>query len=353
MTSVVRFSRPNERTDPAGEPEARPSPVLEISGLSVKLRGGDAARPVIDDVSFTVGRGEVMALVGESGCGKSVTAQAVMQLLPRSMKVTSGRVVLDGRDMSGLPEPELRTLRGRVASLIFQDPMSSLNPLMTVGAQVAEALVVHRLCGAREAWERAVDLLATVQIPSPRERATDYPHRLSGGMRQRVMIAIALACEPKLIIADEPTTALDVTIQRQIVDLLREKQSERNIGLLLITHDFGLVSELADRVTVMYAGRVVEEASPSDLFRGAGHPYSDALLRAMPSFSRTAAPRGPGERLADIGGAVPALGERVDGCAFRPRCPVAIDACERVVPPLRRFGPGRRAACLLVPEASR
>lgn len=320
------------------------APVLRVDGLSVGLHGQGAVRSVIEDVSFTVRAGEVVALLGESGCGKSVTAQALMQLLPPAMSVTGGRVVLDGRDMSRLSGDELRSLRGGVVSMIFQDPMSSLNPLMTVGAQIAEALVVHGRCRWREARKRAIELLDLVRIPAPDIRARDYPHSLSGGMRQRVMIAIALACQPKLIIADEPTTALDVTIQRQIIDLLRDLQKEQGIGLLLITHDFGVVSELADRITVMYAGRVVEQASTPDLIDHAVHPYTRALLRAMPSFSRSEAPH-PGARLAEIGGAVPALGQRPDGCTFRPRCAIAADKCALVAPPLIRVGEGRRAAC--------
>src|SRR2546421_1466526 len=286
-------------------------PLLDVRDLctSFFLEGGEAR--AVDGVSFALDAGRVLGLVGESGCGKSVTALSLMRLVPPPGRIVGGKVSFDGRDLLTLPEREMRTVRGAGLAMIFQEPMTSLNPVLTVGSQIAEAVRLHRPVSRREAWERAVELLAEVGIPEPARRARDHPHRLSGGMRQRVMIAMAISCEPRALIADEPTTALDVTIQAEILDLLRALREQRGMAVLLITHDLGVVAEQADEVAIMYAGRIVEHAATADLFADPRHPYTEALLRSMP---RLGAPTG---RLATIPGNVPALGHLPSGCAFR------------------------------------
>jgi len=308
-------------------------PVLEIDGLTVTV----ADRPLVEDLSLRIDRGEMLGLVGESGCGKSITALSVMKLLPPAVRISSGTVRYRGRDLQSLPEEALRQLRGDRIAMIFQEPATSLNPVFTIGDQIAEALIVHRNLSKVEARAAAGDLLALVGIPAARLQLDRYPHNLSGGQRQRVMIATALACEPDLLIADEPTTALDVTVQAQILALIDRLRRERGMACLLITHDFGVVAEICDRVAVMYAGRIVETAPVTALFAHPRHRYTAALLATMPAANP------PGHRLPAISGNVPPPGERKVGCSFHPRCPSALARCATERPPLE--GETHRFAC--------
>ena len=326
------------------EPAEIAGALLQVRGLTTtfKTRAGEVK--AVDSVDLTVRRGEVVALVGESGCGKSVTALSILRLIRAPAgRIAGGQILFDGADLLGLDEEDIRRIRGDRIAMIFQDPMTALNPVFTIGAQIAEAFRLHRPIGRREAWDRAVDLLARVRIPNPKQRAHEYPHRLSGGMRQRVMIAIALACNPDLLIADEPTTALDVTIQAQILDLLREVQADSGMGLLMITHDLGVVAEIADRVAVMYAGRVVEEASVDVLFDHPQHPYTRGLLAGARIDAA------PGEPLPEIPGAVPSLLDMPAGCAFAARCSVARPRCQMEAPALVTTADDRRVACFAAP----
>jgi oligopeptide/dipeptide ABC transporter ATP-binding protein len=291
-------------------------------------------------VSFEIRRGETLGLVGESGSGKSVTAFSILRLLPPAGRITAGQVIFQGRDLLTLSEREMCGVRGAGIGLVFQEPMAALNPVMRVGAQVAEALVVHGMAGKREARERAIALLQAVKIVDPQKRVDDYPHQLSGGMRQRVMLAVALACKPPLVIADEPTTALDVTVQAQILDLLREMKRAFDLSLLLITHDLGVIAEVADRVAVMYAGRIVEQGPVRAIFRAPAHPYTRGLLASIPHGRA-------GQRLTVIEGVVPSLSALPPGCAFAPRCSERRPDCERAVPPDVMVAEGHRARCIL------
>ncbi len=323
------------RPDPSHPPSASPPPVLEVENLRTEFRSAKGPLPAVDGLSFTVRAGETLCLVGESGCGKSVTALSILRLVADPPgRVAGGRVLFGGRDLLALSEPEMEAIRGDEISMIFQEPMTSLNPLHTVGRQVAEAIALHRQLGAREAMAGAVAMLRRVQIPDPERRAASWPHQLSGGMRQRVMIAMALSCTPKLLIADEPTTALDVTIQAQILALMREQQETLGMAMLLITHDMGVVAENADRVVVMYAGRKVEEAPVAELFDRPAHPYTRGLLGSLPRLDEAAqsGPRRP--RLTEIKGMVPALSALPAGCRFAPRCPLADDRCRVESPPI-------------------
>ena len=261
-------------------------PLLDVQGLSVTFAGDAGTVAAVDNVSFTIEPGETLGLVGESGSGKSVTAFAILRLLQPPGRITSGRVVFEGRDLLSLPEAEMRHVRGRRISLIFQEPMTALNPVMRVGDQIAEALIVHDIAGRGEARRRAIELLDAVRIADAAQRAGDYPHQLSGGMRQRVMIAIALACHPPLIIADEPTTALDVTVQAQVLDLIRDLKAQHHLSLMLITHDFGVIAEMADRVAVMHRGRLVEQGPVRQILRSPAHEYTKGLLAAVPGMRR-------------------------------------------------------------------
>jgi oligopeptide/dipeptide ABC transporter ATP-binding protein len=287
------------------------------------LAGGVA--PAVIDVSFQVNEGETLCLVGESGSGKSVTALSILRLVQRPGRIAGGRIVFKGRDLLTLDERAIQKVRGAEIALIFQEPMTALNPVFTIGNQIEETLMVHGVARGRAAKDRAVELLEAVSIPDPQRRVRDYPHQLSGGLRQRALIALALACSPSLVIADEPTTALDVTIQAQILDLLRDLQQRLGLGLLLITHDLGVVAEMADRVAVMYAGRIVEEAPVRELFRDPRHPYTRGLLASIPGGAR-------GSKLQAIHGTVPPLGHLPPGCAFAPRCPNRFDPCD-IAPP--------------------
>jgi len=302
------------------------------------LPGGSI--PAVDDVSFEIRPGETLGLVGESGSGKSVTAMSIMRLVQPPGRITGGRVLFQNRDLLSFSQREMQRIRGAAIALIFQEPATAMNPVFTVGDQIAETLIVHGRASRREAHAQAIQLLRSVRIPNPESRVSDYPHQLSGGMRQRVMIAMALACRPALVIADEPTTALDVTIQAQILDLLREMKSAFGLSLLLITHDFGVIAETADRVAVMYAGRIVESGPVRAVLRSPQHPYTRGLLASVPDGT-------PGKRLRAIEGAVPQLGSVPPGCAFNPRCPDRFGPCTGAPPPDYLAAPDQTAKCYL------
>jgi peptide/nickel transport system ATP-binding protein len=315
--------------------------LLRVEHLVTEFETDGGTLRAVDDVSFELPAGGTIGIVGESGCGKSVTSLSILRLIQRPGRIASGKIMFDGRDLLALSEKEMRSIRGQKIAMVFQEPMSSLNPVYTVGDQIAESVILHQKRSKREALARAVELLALVGIPSPEERVNAYPHQLSGGMRQRVMIAMALACDPKLLIADEPTTALDVTIQAQILELLADLRKKKDMAVMLITHDLGLVAEFAEHVVVMYAGRVVESAPVKDLFRKPQHPYTRGLLRSVPSYADNA--RQP--RLPTIPGVVPDLRRLPPGCRFKDRCDVAIDRCGKEEPALERRADGRLVRC--------
>jgi oligopeptide/dipeptide ABC transporter ATP-binding protein len=316
--------------------------LLSVEGLRTHFATSAGLVRAVDGVSFAIERGEVLGLVGESGCGKSVTSLSIMRLVPPPGRVTAGRILLEGEDLLDKDAEAMRRVRGARIAMVFQEPMTSLNPVFTIGDQIAAAVLAHAGGGRRAAWERGVEMLDRVQVPSPRERARDYPHRLSGGLRQRAMIALALAPGPQLLIADEPTTALDVTIQAQILDLLRRLQAERGMAVLLITHDLGVVAELCHRVAIIYAGRIVEMAPVASIFRQPLHPYTRGLLRCLPHPSRF------GQPLSSIEGAPPDLRQVNGGCRFAPRCPHAVESCRRDEPALAERKPGHFVACPVV-----
>jgi oligopeptide/dipeptide ABC transporter ATP-binding protein len=315
--------------------------LLSVRDLTVTFDTRRGSFEAVRDVSFDVQRGRTLGIVGESGSGKSVTAMAVMQLLPDAAQVTAGAVRFDGRDLGTLGERQMQSVRGREIAMVFQDPTASLNPILTIGHQLMEPLRLHLRLGRAAARIRAEELLAMVRIPAPARIMRSYPHELSGGMRQRVMIAIALSCGPKLLIADEPTTALDVTTQAQILDLLRDLQRRLDMAVVLITHDLGVVAEFADEVLVMYAGRLVERSPVAALFDRPGHPYTEGLLRSMPPLDDE-----DPETLPAIEGNVASPFDLPSGCAFHPRCPYAFDACSRLQPALVPLGEAHAAACL-------
>src|SRR5690349_18779461 len=319
--------------------------LLEVDNLKTHFFTRDGVVRAVDGVSFSVAPGETLAVVGESGCGKSVTSLSILRLIASPPgRIVSGRVLFEGRDLLTLSEDEMRAVRGDRISMIFQEPMTSLNPALTVGRQIAESLVLHRHLSEQDAMGKAVQMLRKVHMPEAERRLRQYPHELSGGMRQRVMIAMALACGPKRLIADEPTTALDVTIQAQILELMRELKSETGASIILITHDLGVVAEMADRVVVMYAGRKVEEARVNELFAHPRHPYTRGLLGSMPHLGDSV--RGQdGKRLVEIPGVVPSLKEDQPGCLFAPRCPNATARCTAELPQLMAHGPGHWTAC--------
>jgi peptide/nickel transport system ATP-binding protein len=327
------------------------APVLEVKGLQTVFFTNSGLFRAVDDVSFTVGRGETLAIVGESGCGKSVTALSIMRLVPDPPgRIVGGTVVLEGTDLLGLDEAGMRAIRGNRISMIFQEPMTSLNPVMRIGDQITEAVHLHRKMSRKEAWKQAVEMLRLVRIPEPERRAIEYPHQLSGGMRQRAMIAMALACRPALLIADEPTTALDVTIQAQILALVLELQKELGMGLILITHDLGVVAQTAQRVIVMYAGKKVEEADVETLFARPRHPYTRGLMASIPTVPLPGAKSDA--RLVEIPGMVPSLTSLPAGCAFAPRCTLAIPRCREQYPPLQSFAGNHLAACWRATETA-
>lgn len=303
------------------------TPVLDIRGLKIGLRGQDPSALIVNGLDLAIARGEIVALVGESGSGKTMTAFSILNLLPQAARITGGSIRLGEIDVLSLPPSGLRALRGRKAAVVFQEPMTSLNPLMTIERQIGEMIRTHGSATGREVQERVMQLLELVRMPDARRRATEYPHNLSGGLRQRVMIAMALACEPDLLIADEPTTALDVTIQAQILKLLLELRDRNGMAVLLITHDLGVVSEVADRIAVMYGGRIVEQADVETLFRNPRHPYTRGLLACLPEAGGQVA-----GRLQEIHGLPPRPGEIRSGCSFAPRCPLARKICSDVTP---------------------
>ena len=319
-------------------------PLLRIDDLTVQLRTARGEAPVLDAVSLDIGAEETVAVVGESGCGKSMLALSIMRLIPeRVARIAGGRIQLGATDLASLPEGEMQRLRGRAVSMVFQEPMTSLNPVLSVGRQVAEVIRRHERLSPRATQDRAIEMLELVRLPDPKRQAKVFPHQLSGGMRQRVVIAIALACRPQVLLADEPTTALDATIQAEILALIRGLQDKLGMALMLITHDLGIVAETADRVAVMYAGRKVEEAPTADLFRLPRHPYTRGLMRSIPRLPQGGSNRG--KRLAEIPGAVPSLGGPRQGCLFAGRCAYATQRCREVAPPLELKADGHLAAC--------
>jgi peptide/nickel transport system ATP-binding protein len=322
--------------------------LLEIENLQTHFRTPEGVVRAVDDVSFQLDERETLAIVGESGCGKSVTASSILRLIPEPPGKIGGAIRFQGIDLLKLPERAMRGIRGNDISMIFQEPMTSLNPVLTVGRQIGETLRLHQGLGRKPAEDRAVEVLSLVGIAEPRRRAREYPHQLSGGMRQRVMIAIALACNPKLLIADEPTTALDVTIQAQILDLLHDLKQRVGAAIILITHDLGVVAEFAERVIVMYAGRKVEEATVKQLFGRPRHPYTQGLLNSVPKLGSSLS--GNESKLAEIPGVVPSLKHRIPGCIFANRCVSASDLCRQVSPPLEAKAPGHVAACHHAPK---
>jgi peptide/nickel transport system ATP-binding protein/oligopeptide transport system ATP-binding protein len=319
-------------------------PLLRIEGLRTVFRSSMGDIAAVDGVDLDVPRGRTLGIVGESGCGKSMLSLSVMRLVPPPGRIAAGRVLLEGRNLLDLSAAEMRDVRGSRLAMIFQEPMTSLNPVHSIGWQITEAMRAHdKRASARELRDRAIAALQRVRIPSPERRFDDYPHQLSGGMRQRVMIAMALACKPSLLIADEPTTALDVTVQAQILDLLRELQAETGMAIILITHDLGVVAEMADEVAVMYAGRVAERAPAAEIFAGPQHPYTLGLLGSIPRLDKDR------ERLLAIEGAVPPPFALPKGCRFHPRCPFAVEACTVAQPDLTMVAPGHLAACIRAP----
>jgi peptide/nickel transport system ATP-binding protein len=325
------------------ESPASAAPLLELDDLKVYFASRDGIFRAVDGVSFTLEPGETLGIVGESGCGKSVTALSVLRLIPSPPSVVAGGAIrYRGADLLQASEKRMRDLRGNEISMIFQDPMTSLNPVLSIGEQIAETVVLHQKLGRRAAWDRAVEMLERVNIPAPARRAKEYPHQFSGGMRQRAMIALALACNPNVLIADEPSTALDVTIQAQIIDLMQKLKEEFGTAIIMITHDLGVVAETCARVLVMYAGRKVEEAPVAELFREPLHPYTQGLLASIPRLDLLGGAR---KRLAEIPGMVPSQSGRWAGCSFAPRCPKATDRCRESAPGLEPAGEGRVVAC--------
>ena len=321
--------------------------LLDIQGLETHFKTDDGWLHAVDGVDLSIDAGETVCVVGESGCGKSVTALTVLKLIAMPPgRIVAGRVLWRGRDLVPLPDAAMRSIRAKEISIIFQEPMTSLNPVYSVGEQIAESVRLHEGLSRRAAMDRAVEMLALVNIPTPARRVRDYPHQFSGGMRQRVMIAIALACRPQLLIADEPTTALDVTIQAQILDLLAGLKDQFGMAILLITHAMGVVAEVAQRVVVMYAGKVVEEAPVAELFARPLHPYTQGLIRSIPRIDTAAIHK---VRLEAIPGTVPKLIEPAEGCRFAARCKHAMSACVTATPPLVEVAPGHKAACILHP----
>jgi peptide/nickel transport system ATP-binding protein len=317
------------------------SPLLRVERLRTVFRLADGREaPAVDDVSFAIGRGETLGLVGESGSGKSMTALSIIRLVPPPGRIAAGRIDLEGRNLLDLDEAGMREVRGRRIGFVFQEPMVALDPVYTIGYQIQETLAVHGLARGAAAKRRVLELLDAVRVPQPARRAREYPHQLSGGLRQRAMIALAIAAEPSLLIADEPTTALDVTVQAEILDLLREMRRAFNLSLLLITHDLGIIAEMADRVAVMYAGRIVEHAPVDRLFSSPGHPYTRGLLASIPGQQA-------GKRLLAIPGNVPPLGRLPPGCAFAPRCPSRFEPCDRRPPDPYDLGGDQDARCFL------
>ncbi len=317
-------------------------PLLSVRDLRTHFFNIDGVTRAVDGVSFDVAAGETLGVVGESGCGKSVTALSILRLLPeKAGRIVGGEILFEGENLAGLDESAMRKIRGNSIAMIFQEPMTSLNPVFTIGEQIAEAVRIHEGLDSKAAEQRAIEMLRLVRIPDPERRVKDYPHQFSGGMRQRAMIAMALACGPRLLIADEPTTALDVTIQAQILKLIRDLQDRTGTAVILITHDLGVVAETCDRVAVVYAGRKVEEAPIEELFERPLHPYTRGLMASLPRMQKG----GRRARLNEIPGIVPSLREPIAGCSFAPRCPMAIERCRVESPVLRMLGERHTVAC--------
>lgn len=315
--------------------------LLEVKNLVTAFRTSKGSVQAVRDVSFHVNKGETLCIVGESGCGKSITSLSVMRLLPQNGKIESGDILLNNQSLKTLSNEKMRRLRGNDLSMIFQEPMTALNPVLTIGYQLREPLMLHHKISKKEATKQSIDLLKQVGIPDPAKRLNQYPHELSGGMRQRVMIAMALACHPALLIADEPTTALDVTIQAQILDLINDLKEKLNMGVLMITHDMGVVAEVANRVMVMYAGKKIEEGPVKEIFENPRHPYTIGLLNSVPNVDD------PEFELEPIPGNMPGLDEQISGCRFHPRCKFAMDKCKTDVPPEFHVSSGHHASCWL------
>ncbi|MFM9942722.1 MAG: ABC transporter ATP-binding protein [Hyphomicrobiaceae bacterium] len=324
--------------------------LLEVENLQTHFRTPDGVNRAVDGVSFSVNTGETLAIVGESGCGKSVTAMSILRLIPEPPGKIAGSIRFNGQDLLALPENDMRQIRGNDISMVFQEPMTSLNPVLTIGRQITETIMLHEGLSRSDGTKRTLEMLRLVNIPEPERRLTQYPHELSGGMRQRVMIAMALACNPKLLIADEPTTALDVTVQAQILDLMRQLKSRTGAAIILITHDLGVVAEMAERVVVMYAGRKVEEATVRDLFAAPRHPYTRALLSSIPRLNPAGHAKGERPRLAEIPGVVPSLKNKIAACLFAPRCTIASEHCKTAVPAFEVKAAGHFAACWHAPR---
>jgi peptide/nickel transport system ATP-binding protein len=330
-----------------GKP-ASEATLLDIRGLKTHFTTDEGIVHAVDGVDLTVKRGETVCVVGESGCGKTVAALSVLKLIAMPPgRIVGGQILWQGRDIVPLAADEMNRIRAREIAIVFQEPMTSLNPVYTIGDQIGEVIALHEGLGHRAVLERTIDMLALVQIPNPKRRVNDYPHQFSGGMRQRVMIAMALSCHPKLLIADEPTTALDVTIQAQILDLLQDMKSRFGMSIMLITHAMGVVAEVAQRVVVMYAGKVMEEASAEQLFAKPRHPYTQGLIRSIPRIDMAAVHK---NRLQTIAGVVPKLIDPPAGCRFAPRCSFATDECRRTQPALRELEPGHKVACIHAEE---
>jgi oligopeptide/dipeptide ABC transporter ATP-binding protein len=318
--------------------------LLEVKNIVTEFRTADGQLPAVRDVSFSIQKGETLCIVGESGCGKSITSLSVIGLLPSNGKITSGEVLFEGNPIHNLSAEKMRQIRGNKISMIFQEPMTALNPVLTIGFQIREPLMLHHKLSKSEATKQGIELLKQVGIPYPEKRMNQYPHELSGGMRQRVMIAIALSCNPGLLIADEPTTALDVTIQAQILDLMNDLKSKYNMGVMMITHDMGVVAEVADRVMVMYAGKKVEEGNVEEIFENPKHPYTIGLLNSVPNVDD------PNFELEPIPGTLPSLSEQITGCRFHARCKFATDICRSQEPPVFSVTDTHKVSCWLEEE---
>jgi len=322
------------------------SHLLQVQELKTYFYTFEGVARAVDDVSFYMGKGETLGLVGESGCGKTVTALSVMRLIPEPPgRIVHGKILFDGVNLPDLTMKQMRDIRGKRISMIFQEPMVSLNPVFTIGDQISEMFVLHQGLGKKESWERAVDMLKTVQISSPEKRVHEYPHQLSGGMRQRAMIAMALSCNPEILIADEPSTALDVTIQAQIIDLMMQLRRDFDAAIMLITHDLGVIAEIAQRIVVMYAGKVVEEGQILAIFEDPRHPYTRGLLKSIPKLGERS--RYGRQRLKEIPGIVPSLYELPPGCSFYPRCPESMAMCKENLPELVDIGKAHLVRCWL------
>ncbi len=333
-----------QQRDVRTEPHGMAAPILKVEGLRTEFRTGAGTAAAVDGISFDVNEGEILAIVGESGSGKSVTSLSIMGLVPNPPgRITDGRVIFEGRDLLRLDERQLQQLRGHKISMIFQEPMTSLNPVLSIERQMVEGIREHLGLNAKEARAHALDMLRRVHIPAPEDRLKEYPHQLSGGMLQRIMIAIAMSCNPRVLIADEPTTALDVTIQAQILDIMRALRDEFQAAIILITHDMGVVAEMADRIVIMYAGRKVEEGDVEDIFRNPRHPYTRGLLGALPKLGE--AGEVGSQELNEIPGIVPLLTDLPDGCRFAERCSLATGRCRAQYPPFEEKRSGQWAAC--------